>query len=164
MGGSDYSYDPKASKSGGDSDKIFQSSTDEVERTVSDSGKKNVFISFDVDDEGQVALLRTQAKDDRFPFDFRDYSVKEPFDSKWKSEVKNLLSLTSKVVVMIGPNTAKSEAVNWEIDEAHRQNKKVIGVRIYRHEDHDIPPAMKTHHDHIMNWDTKELSDRISEK
>ena len=37
---------------------------------------RNVFISFDVDDEGMVNLLRHQAKNDRFPFEFRDYSVK----------------------------------------------------------------------------------------
>lgn len=52
-----------------------------------------------------VNLLRSQAKDDRFPFEFRDYSVKEPFESKWKSEVRNLISMSSAVIVAIGLNT-----------------------------------------------------------
>ena len=116
------------------SEKIFQSSIDEVDKAVSSSedAQRNVFISFDIEDQSAVNLLRSQAKDDRFPFGFRDYSVKEPFEAKWKSEVGNLISLTSATIVMIGPNTAKSAAVDWEIREAHRQNKKVIGVRISR--------------------------------
>ena len=42
--------------------------------------KRNVFISFDVDDKKMINLIRHQAKDDRFPFKFRDYSVKEVTD------------------------------------------------------------------------------------
>jgi len=64
---------------------------------------------------------------------------------------------------MIGPNTAKSEAINWEIKEAHRQNKKVIGVRIHRNENHEVPPGMKAHNDPVMKWNTKELAERINE-
>lgn len=45
--------------------------------------ERNVFVSFDVDDEAQVRLLTYQARDDKFKFSFRDYSVKVPFDEKW---------------------------------------------------------------------------------
>lgn len=38
---------------------------------------RNVFISFDISDKHTVNLLRSQAKDERFPFRFRDYSVKK---------------------------------------------------------------------------------------
>lgn len=141
------------------SEKIFQSSTDEVDRAVSNSqgAQRNVFISFDIEDQSAVNLLRSQAKDDRFPFGFRDYSVKEPFESKWKTEVSDLISLTSATIVMIGPNTAKSAAVDWEIREAHRQNKKVIGVRISRDRNDPIPEALREFKDPVINWDTKTI-------
>ena len=155
MGGPGDSFDFSKSRSADDSEKIFQSSTDELEQAVS---QRNVFISFDVDDGSAVNLLRSQAKDDRFPFEFRDYSVKEPFDEKWKSEVRNLIELTSAVIVMIGPNTAKSNAVDWEIRQAHRQNKRVIGVRIRRDQNHEIPPAMTEYGDDVTNWDTKTIA------
>jgi len=156
MGGAGYTYDPTMSKSGDDSDKIFQSSTDEVEQAV--SPQRNVFISFDIDDQGPVNLLRIQAKDDHFPFEFRDYSVKEPFEEKWKTRVKERIEQTSAVIVMIGPDTANSKAVDWEIREAHRQNKKVIGVRIHRDQNHPIPAAIQEHGDQVTTWDTKKLA------
>ena len=95
--------------------------------------KRNVFISFDVDDEGMVNLLRHQAKDERFPFEFRDYSVKDPFEREWKGEVRNLISLSSAVIVAIGKHTHRSKAVNCEIDEAYRQGKIVVGMRLHRY-------------------------------
>ena len=148
-----------SSKGSDKSEKIFQSSTDEVDKAVSRSegAQKNVFISFDAEDESAVNLLRSQAKDDRFPFGFRDYSVKEPFESKWKTEVSNLVSLTSATIVMIGPNTANSAAVDWEIREAHRQNKQVIGVRISRDRNDPVPAALREFNDKVINWDTKTI-------
>jgi len=160
MGGAGHTYDPSTSKSGDTSDKIFQSSTDEVEQAV--SPQRNVFISFDIDDQGPVNLLRIQARDDRFPFEFRDYSVKEPFEEKWKTRVRERIEQTSALLVMIGPDTVNSKAVDWEIREAHRQNKKVIGVRIHRDQNHPIPSALKEHGDEITNWDTKKLANLLS--
>src|SRR3989344_352091 len=121
MGGSGSFYDPNASKSGKSSDDTFRDSEDNVKRSV--GSQRNVFISFDMDDVGMVTLLRNQAKDDRFPFEFRDYSIKEPFESRWKTNVRNRIEQTSAVFVAIGANTHNSEAVDWEIREAHRQGK-----------------------------------------
>ncbi len=124
--------------------------------------KRNVFISFDVDDEGMVNLLRHQAKDERFPFEFRDYSVKDPFEREWKGEVRNLISLSSAVIVAIGKHTHRSKAVNWEIDEAYRQGKIVVGMRLHRYKKHKIPPAMDED-DEITNWDTDVIADILED-
>lgn len=159
MGGSGSPYDPNASKSGKTSDRVFQSSEDEVKRTT--EYQRNVFISFDVDDEGMVNLLRNQAKDDRFQFGFRDYSVKEPFDSAWKSKVRDRIDLTSAAIVAIGENTHRSIAVDWEIREAHRQGKRVIGVRLHRDKNHIVPQAMTEHGDKVIYWDTKKIGDML---
>ena len=123
---------------------------------------RNVFISFDVADKHMVNLLRIQAKDDRFPFKFRDYSVKEPFEYGWKRGVKNLIDLSSAVIVAIGRYTHKSNAVNWEINEAYRQNKFVLGVRLHRNKRHRIPPAMDED-DEIIYWNTDEIADILED-
>lgn len=123
---------------------------------------RNVFISFDVDDEGMVDLLRMQARNDRFPFEFRDYSVKEPFEYGWKSKVRDLIRQSSAVIVAIGRNTHKSKAVNWEIDEAHLQDKLVIGIWLHRNKRHRIPPAMDED-DEIIYWNTDEIADILGE-
>ena len=124
---------------------------------------RNVFISFDADDEHMVNLLRHQAKDGRFPFEFKDYSVKEPFESRWKSEVRNLISMSSAVIVAIGLNTHESPAVNWEIEEAHRQGKMVIGVLLHRDLDLYAPPAMSST-DPIVFWDTYEIAGLLEDE
>lgn len=121
---------------------------------------RNVFISFDVDDEGAVNLLRMQAKNKRFNINFRDYSVKEPFDEAWKSEVRNLISQTSAMIVMIGENTAYSEAVNWEIREAHYQGKEVIGMRIHRDYDDPLPEELYAD-DPVIDWNLDELNELL---
>ena len=107
-----------------------------------------------------VNLLRRQAKNDRFPFEFRDYSVKEPFEYRWKRKVKNLISLSSAVLVAIGRNTHRSRAVNWEIGEAQRQGKMVIGVWLHCDQYLSVPPAMNPI-DQIIPWDTCQIADML---
>ena len=123
---------------------------------------RNVFISFDADDEGMINLFRVQAKNERLPFRFRDYSVKEPFERGWKKEVRNLIHLSSAVIVAIGRNTYKSRAVNWEVDEAYSQGKQVIGVRLHRNKRHKIPSA-RYMYDEITYWDTNKIADILGE-
>jgi len=134
-------------------DTFKQSSKDQLERKP-----RNVFISFHIDDETQVGLLRRQSKDNEFRLHFRDYSVKEPFDEKWKTNCREKIALTSATIVMIGPETANREAVDWEIRESIRQGKKVIGIRIYKDANHKIPQALKENNCPIVDWKLSKIS------
>lgn len=118
---------------------------------------RNVFISFSMTDQAQVNLLRAQAADEKFGLEFRDYSVKEPFDEKWRQQVSERISLTSATIVMIGPDTADRPAVNYEIAESYRQGKKVIGVKIYSDRDYPIPKEMMERGAPIVNWKMDEI-------
>jgi hypothetical protein len=110
-----------------------------------------------VEDEAQINLFRHQARE-KMGVEFRDYSVKEPFDEKWKTNCKERIAQTSAVIIFLGPETAKSEPVCWEIDEAYRQNKKVIAVRIYKGKDYPVPEPLIRHKTRIMDWDNSEIS------
>ncbi len=158
MGGATEFHIP--TNSNDESEKFFDSSTEEAERIskYGEGKRRNVFISFHTEDESQVNLLRKQASDDRFELEFRDYSIKEPFDEAWKSQTKKIISKTSAMIVMIGPDTAQRKAVDWEIREAHRQGKKVMGVRIYKDQNHPIPSAIKEYGDKVVAWKMKEIS------
>lgn len=109
-------------------------------------------------------LLRSQAKNENFDIEFRDYSVKEPFDEKWKTQCKERIAQTSMMICMIGPETAQHDAVNWELTEAYRQGKKVIGVRIYRDRDDPVPSPLKENNAPIVEWDLKEIQRKLDEK
>jgi hypothetical protein len=140
-----------------DIERKVQSQLNEAERFEKKTSTRNVFISFHSEDEWAVNLLRSQAKDQRFDVSFRDYSIKEPFDSAWKSQAKDIIDQTSVMIVMIGEDTASREAVNWEIREAHKQGKRVIGVRIHKDANHEIPDEIKNHGDPVINWSIQEL-------
>jgi DNA-directed RNA polymerase subunit L len=128
--------------------------------------KPRVFISFHVDDEAQVNLLRHQAKTSD-QLEFTDYSVKEPFDEKWKTQCTERIRQSTIVVVAFGENTHQREAVDWEIRKAHELGKPVIGMRIYNDKNHKIPPAMREHNDRIvpLNLETIQAElDKVQEK
>ena len=123
--------------------------------------KRNVFVSFEMGDEAQVRLLAYQARSDKFKFTFRDYSVKDPFDEKWKSQVREKMRLVSAVIVAIGEKTHESTPVDWEIKEAYKQDKKVVGVRIYRDAGHRVPPAVRPGTE-IINWNAEDIASALS--
>jgi hypothetical protein len=148
------------STSGG---QFFRQSADEVRQLESKPpGRRNVFISFHVEDEAQVNLLRAQATNSDFGMEFRDYSVKEPFDEAWRSNCRDRIAQTSLTIVMVGPGTANREAVDWEIEESYRQGHKVIGVRIFRDRDDPIPPALTRHNAPILLWNRDDIATHLT--
>ena len=123
--------------------------------------RRRVFISFHVEDEAQVGLLRHQAKDEKYDIDFIDYSVKEPFDNRWKTRCTERIKQTSVFICMIGPETHKREAVLWEINKAYELGKKVIGVRIYKDRNDKIPKPLKDNNAKIMYWNLSDISEEL---
>ena len=126
-----------------------------------EGGKKRAFISFHMDDESQVQLLRHQAKNDNFDLEFTDYSVKEPFDERWKSQCTERIRQSSVLVVMIGEETHTRQAVLWEINKAYELGKPVVGVRVYKDANHNLPHPMKENGARIVNWKMEEIQDAI---
>ena len=166
MGNSGGGYTPR-SRSGTELNAEFEKRDSAARRKITENGarRRNVFISFDVDeDKPQVRLLASQARDDRFPFEFRDYSVKERIEKKWKERVSEKISRTSAVIVAVGEKTHESMAVEWEIREAHRQGKKVIGVRLYKDKDHRVPSAMTEHGDTVVVWNARQIAQELEQE
>ena len=95
-------------------------------------GRRNVFISFDHEDEGEVNLLRGQAKNEDAELDFNDWSVKEPYDSEnaeyIRRNIRERIRQSSATLVYLTERTASSRWVDWEIRESLALGKKVICV------------------------------------
>lgn len=126
--------------------------------------KKRVFISFHVEDESQVSLLRHQAKSDKFNLEFIDYSVKEPFDEKWKTQCTERIRQSSIFICMIGPETYKREAVLWEINKAYELGKKVLGVRISKDRKDPLPEPMRKNNAKIIYWNLEDIQKEIDRR
>ena len=132
------------------------------QRTIDDCGdtKPRVFISFHFDDENPVNLLRHQGRNSD-QLEFIDYSVKEPFDEKWKTRCTERIKQSSVIVVAIGEKTHERPAVDWEIHKAHELGKPVIGMRIYSDKNHKIPPAMREYGDRIVPWNLETIQSEL---
>lgn len=126
--------------------------------------KRKVFISFHMEDEAQVGLLRHQAKSEKFNLEFADYSVKKPFDDHWKLRCEERIKQTSITIVMIGPETYKRPAVLWEINRSYELGKKVVGVRISKDRDDPIPGPLIRNNAKIINWKMEEIQHELDKK
>lgn len=105
-------------------------------------GRKNVFLSFSMDDIDEVNLVRAHAKNENSDIEFNDRSVREPIDSQRadyiKSRLKERINQSSTTVVYVSENTAASDWVSWEVTTSLELGKRVIAV--YKG---DAPPARR---------------------
>jgi DNA-directed RNA polymerase subunit L len=145
----------------------YQNDENKTQKRIQDysEGRKKprVFISFHIDDEAQVNFLRYQAKNSD-KLEFTDYSVKEPFDDKWKTRCTERIRQSTVVVIAIGEHTHEREAVLWEIRKAHELGKPVIGMRIHGDKNHKIPAPMKEHGDKVISWNLTILQNEINQE
>ncbi|WP_081466178.1 TIR domain-containing protein [Ramlibacter tataouinensis] len=113
------------------------------------------FISFEMEDKWARDFLAQQAKDKRNDIEFYDYSVKEAFESKWKTECVKRIAMTRGTIVLIGPTTYKSDAVIWEIAETIRQDHYMFGIQIHRERTHPIPAGLPAKN--VIRWDFDQI-------
>jgi len=124
----------------------------------------NVFLSFATEDKHLVDLFRGQAKNEHSGLEFRDYSVKEPFDAAWKINCERIIGLCSVLICLVGEDTHRSDAVNWEIKKAEELGKGIMAVCLAK-PDPPLPEALEELRIQPIPWDinlvAKEL-DRVA--
>jgi len=105
---------------------------EEKAKAALQGGKRNVLISFAMEDMDEVNLLRAHAKNEKSDIEFNDHSVQEPFDSDRaeyiKRKIAERINRTSTMVVYLSENTVQSKWVKWEVEKSIELGKKVIAV------------------------------------
>ena len=119
--------------------------------------KPRAFISFEMEDRWARDFLSQHGKDKNNDIEFFDYSVKEPFDSKWKTECAKRIGLTKGTIVLVGPTTHASEAVLWEISETTRQGHYIFGIQINKDETHPIPKGLPR--ENVIRWNFDKIAE-----
>lgn len=118
--------------------------------------KPRAFISFEMEDRWARDFLVQHARDERNDVEFYDYSVKNAFDSRWKTECAKRIAMTKGTIVLVGSTTWKSEAVLWEIAETTRQGHYLFGVKINRDQTHLIPAGLPSNN--VIRWDFEQMA------
>ena len=84
-----------------------------------------------------------------------------------EATIKRLLrmkmSWAGTVIVLIGKETHERKWVNWEIEEALKQGKKIVGVYEYGLKDKvKLPEALEDSATSIVGWDSASIIDAIN--
>lgn len=96
-----------------------------------------IFISFAIEDRFLRDALVQQGRDERSPFSFVDMSVKEPWDSAWKTNCRTKIKGCDGLIAIITKNTASATGQLWEIACAYEE-----GIPVYLiHGSSDNRPA-----------------------
>lgn len=103
------------------------------------SDKKIVFVAFAIEDESSRNLLKGHAVNARCPFEYIDMSVKEAYETDWKSKVETRIKRSDGVIALVSKHSANSTGQKWEIECAKKNGVPVIGMRISSSDTSSIP-------------------------
>jgi hypothetical protein len=118
---------------------------------------KNVFISHVHEDDAGLSKLKDLIA--KGGLTVRDSSINKtnPNDAKDPDYIKTeilspQIQWASTLLVYITPKTKGSEWVNWEIEYAEKQGKRIVGVYAQGSNDCDVPEALEKYADDVRGW------------
>ena len=124
---------------------------------------RRVFISFHHKDRHAKELLKAQSKNKKIKLEFSDRSPERAFSNKWKTKMKNRIRDSSATIIMIGKDTHRSKAVNWEIEQSRKAGNKIIGVQIHKGKHHRLPPTMRKREE-LKRWKIETIKRRLRKR
>jgi hypothetical protein len=133
--------------------------------------RRHVFISHHHADDSRVDQLTDLLK--RAGSDVRNSSVRmkpenqRRFDEGRVSDetIRRLLrmkiSWATTVVVLVGKETHTRPWVNWEIEQAHKQGKRIVGVYERGGTEVPLPKALEDYGTRVVAWNTDSVVEAI---
>lgn len=127
----------------------------------------NIFVSHIHEDDEHIELMKSLLRERGF--EVRDSSIdsSNPNQAKNPDYIKhNILApaidWAGTVVVLISPETRDSEWVDWEIEYAQQQDKRIVGVWTHGAAECDIPDALEKYADAVVGWQTDRIQGAIN--
>jgi hypothetical protein len=127
----------------------------------------NIFVSHIQEDEAHIRAMKTLLQG--AGFSVRDSSItsERPNAAKSDSYIKSgilapAIQWAGTLVVIISPGTKDSTWVNWEIEHAHREGKRIVGVWTHGAADSDVPDALDKYADAVVGWRAERIKDAIA--
>ncbi|MGB8701529.1 MAG: TIR domain-containing protein [Thermosynechococcaceae cyanobacterium] len=129
--------------------------------------RRHIFISHHHADDTEVDKLISLLK--RSNYDIRNSSIRAKPANQRRLEqglvsdktIKRLLhmkiSWAGTVVVLIGKDTHLRPWVNYEIEQANMQGKRIVGVYVRGGTEADKPKSLEKYASTIVGWDTERI-------
>ncbi len=122
---------------------------------------KNVFVSHYSKDEEHIQKLKELLSSKDYVIKNSSIDSTKPNDASNSDYIKQLLrdriSWAGKFICLIGPHTHEREWVDWEIEQAHKQSKEIIGVYINGASDSDVPDNFEKYGDSLIGWTSEKI-------
>jgi hypothetical protein len=136
--------------------------------------RRHVFISHHHADDKKVDelsdLLNRSGNDVRNssvrmkPANQRRWDEGRVKDETIRRLLRMKISWASAVVVLIGKDTHKRPWVDWEISQAAKQGKRIVGVYLQGGTEADKPAALERYGSSIVAWNTDSIVAAIEGK
>lgn len=130
---------------------------------------KNIFISHIHEDDAGLTKLKDLLSNNGMAI--RDYSISKDNPNNARSEeyIKSeilapRIRQSSTLVVYISPETKDSSYVNWEIEYAQKQGKRIVGVWAHGENECEVPEALNNYADAVVGWTGNNIIDAINGK
>lgn len=116
--------------------------------------KKTIFVAFAMKDERARDFLKGQSLNTNSPFEYIDMSVKEAYDTEWKSRVRTRIRRSDGVLALVSKNSLESSGQKWEIECAKEEKKPLRGIYAYKDDRTNLVgvSTMVWNWDSIKNW------------
>lgn len=117
--------------------------------------RKRVFVAFAAEDKAYRDFLIGHARNPKTPFDFLDFSVKAPYDEKWKTQCRTRVKGCDGVIALISKNTARADGELWEIKCAFDEGVPTMLMWINA-ERPALPALLSGKRVNVWSWDNLE--------
>lgn len=126
----------------------------------------NLFISHVHEDDAEVQNLKGMLA--KNGYSVRDSSIdsSKPNNAQSPEYIKSQIlapriQWAGTLVVIISSSTHRSDWVNWEIEYAQKQGKRIVGIYIRGGKESDLPEAFKKYGDALVGWNSDNLMGAI---
>jgi hypothetical protein len=111
---------------------------------------KRVFVSFAIEDAYARDYLVGQARNNKSPFTFTDMSVKNAWDSSWKTRCRQRIKGCDGVIALISKHTRSADGARWEMQCANEEDIPMLGVPIHKDDKGAVPTELAGHK--VIEW------------
>lgn len=118
--------------------------------------RKRVFISFDFDNDADLrGNLVSQSDRHDSPFSIVDWSLKAPYDEKWKKKVRGIIRRADLTIIICGEDTRNAVGVSAELTISREVGTPYVLLRGRRHRTCTKPAGARSKDEmHPWTWNT----------
>lgn len=121
----------------------------------------NVFISHFNEDEENIKNMKDLLATKGYQIKNSSIDSTKPNIATNDEYIKRLLRLriqwAGQFIVLIGSETHTRPWVDWEIEQAHKKGKRIIGVYIQGAKDSDVPENFDKYGDSVVGWNSEKI-------